>query len=128
MKNEAGLRLTGIRIVVRVPELDVKTSGGIVIPEMVHAKEERAQMTGVLIDGAPDAWECKELKGVKKGETVFFARYSGSGCEFHVKKVMYKVMNATDVIGVMEAEMDSQFRAAHTTVEAYGVEDAVGAA
>ena len=123
MKNEAGLRLTGIRVVVRPPLIEETTAGGIVLPKMTHEKEEKASLTAVLIDAAEEAWECKELKGVKAGDTVFFARYSGAGCEFHRNGVLYRVMNATDIIGVVEAEFDSQFRAAQTTREAFGLAD-----
>jgi co-chaperonin GroES (HSP10) len=125
MKNEAGLRLTGIRVLVRPPKIEEMTSGGIVLPQATKDKEERAATTGVLIDAAEDAWKCKELTGVKAGETVFFARYAGDAVSFLREGITYRVMNATDIVGVVEAEFDSQFRAAQTTVETFGLVDAV---
>jgi chaperonin GroES len=121
MKNEAGLVLTGIRVLVRPPALEEKSSGGIVLPQIVKEKEERAQTTGVLIDAAARAWECPELAGIERGDTVFFARYAGAGCEFTVAGVTYRVMNATDVIGKVEKAHDSQFKAAESSVQAFGV-------
>ncbi len=121
MKNEAGLVLTGIRVLVRPPKMDEKTAGGIVLPERVHQKEEKAQTTGTVIDAADKAWKCDEMAGIKVGDEVFFARYSGAGCEFTVDGTTYRVMNATDVIGRIEKRHDSRFQAAHSSAETFGV-------
>ncbi len=112
MKTEAGLILTGIRIVVRIAEMEEKTSGGIVLPKSTQEKEMKAQTSSILIDGGDDAWDVPEMKGIERGDRIFFARYAGAGCEYYRNGVMYRVMNATDVIGRVEADFDSQFKAA----------------
>lgn len=128
MANEAGLRLTGIRVVVRPPVLKEETSGGILLPQLTKEKEERAATTGVLIDAGPDAWQHPNLKGVEKGETVFFARYAGDAVYFLQKGVVYRVMNASDIVGVVEQEFDSQFQAAQSQMEVQGTADVLGTA
>lgn len=125
MKNEAGLRLTGLRVLVRPPVIKEETSGGILLPQITLEKQERAATTGVLIDAADEAWKCKEMAGVHKGDIVFFARYAGDNVSFLQKGVTYRVMNAVDIVGVVEAEFDEQFRAAYSTMETFGAVEAV---
>jgi co-chaperonin GroES (HSP10) len=127
VKNEAGLKLTGLRALVRLPKIERYSKGGIELPDSTYDKENQAQTTGVFIDAADAAWiECKELDGVKRGDTVFFARYSGAGCEFKIKEVPYRVMNGSDIIGVLEpgVQFDGQFKAAQTSMETFGLADA----
>ena len=123
MKNEAGLRLTGIRIMVRPPKMKEKTQGGIIIVDQTKEAEERASTTGVLIDAAEDAWKVKEMTGVKRGDIVFFARYAGDNVSFLRDGVTYRVMNATDVVGVVEAEFDARFQAAYSYSETFGTNE-----
>jgi co-chaperonin GroES (HSP10) len=122
LKNEAGLVLTGIRILVKPPKLEEKTAGGIVLASATKEKEEKAQTTGTLVDAAEEAWKCKEMGGIVVGDTLFFARYAGAGCEFTVDGTVYRVMNASDVIGKIEKRHDSQFQAAQSTAETFGVD------
>jgi len=121
VKNESGLRVTGPRVLVRPPVFDEKTSGGIVLPQLTKDKEERAATTGVLIDATEDAFKCPTMAGVKIGDTVFFARYAGDNVSFLQNGVTYRVMNAADIVGVVESEFDSQFRAAQSSAETFGV-------
>lgn len=124
MRNEVGLVLTGQRVLVRLPKIERTSKGGIALPDIVHDKESKAQLTGILVDVADDAKSAPELKGVTVGDVIFFARYAGAGFEWTTKDVPYRVMNAADVVGKFEADapgLDSQFRAALTSLEAFGV-------
>jgi len=121
MKNESGLNPTGIRVVVRLPALEKVSQGGIILPETVHEAEEKAQTSSILIAAGEDAWKCKEMAGIKTGDKVFFARYAGAGCEFKREGRIYRTMNATDVIGKVEADFDSQFQAALGTTDTFGI-------
>lgn len=120
MKNEAGLVLTGVRVLVKVPELE-KTVGSIVLASSTVEKEERAQTSSVLVDAAEDAWNAKEMKGLDVGDTVFFARYAGAGCEFKKNGVHYRVMNSSDIIGKLEEPLDATFKAAASSAESFGI-------
>jgi co-chaperonin GroES (HSP10) len=121
MKNEAGLVLTGVRVLVRIPELE-KTVGSIVLATSTVEKEERAQTSSVLVDAADEAWNAKEMKGLQIGDTIFFARYAGAGCEFKKNGVQFRVMNAADIIGKLEEPLDATFKAAATTAETFGID------
>ena len=123
MKNEIPIRLTGTRIMVRPPVVEETTKGGIVIPQITKEKEERASTTGVLVAAAAEAWKCKEMTGVKIGDNLFYARYSGDNVPFTYKGINYKVMNAPDVVGILDEEPDSQFQSAQSTTEVFGLAD-----
>ena len=125
MKNEAGLRVTGERILVRPPKLEEMTQGGIVIVKKTQEDEERAATTGVLIDASEDAWKVKEMSGIKIGDTIMYAKYAGDAVTLTKSGVLYRVMNARDVVGVVEAELDSKFKAARSTTETFGFADAM---
>lgn len=119
--NEAGLVLTGTRILIRPTKIEEKTSGGIVLASSIVEKEERAATTGELIDAAHDAWLVRAMRGVKRGDTIFHARYAGDNVTFLQAGVTYRVMNAEDVVGVVKKQFDSQFQAARSTTETFGI-------
>jgi co-chaperonin GroES (HSP10) len=112
MKNEAGLRLTGPRVLIRPGKVEEKTAGGIVLAQVTQDAEERAATTGVLVDATEEAMKVSTMHGVEVGDTLFFARYAGDNVHFKRDGVTYRVINAADVVGVVEAEFDSQFKAA----------------
>lgn len=117
MSDEVGLRLTGTRILVRPPKREEKSAGGIVLVSDTVEKEERAATTGILIAAADDAWKCKEMTGVKLGDNLFYARYAGDNVPFTKNGVAYKVMNGSDVVGILSENPDDPFRAAKTQRE-----------
>lgn len=125
--NEVGLELTGERILVRPPVVDETTRGGIIIPQMTLEKEERAATTGILIAAGPKAMDHPNMtivgRKIQFGDNLFFARYAGDNVPITKNGVIYKVMNAADVVGVLNGELDSQFQAAITSREAFGLAD-----
>jgi chaperonin GroES len=126
LRNEIGLELTGRRVLVRLPKIEEKTRGGIVVPSITKEREEKAQVVAILVDIADDARAVSEVKGLEPGDSVFYARYSGAGQDWTMNGVMYRVMNATDIIGRWQPGapgIDSAFRAAQTPVEVYGTAD-----
>jgi co-chaperonin GroES (HSP10) len=123
MKNEVGLLITGKRVCVRVPKIERMSKGGIALPDHTFDKESAAQLTGVVVDWGDEAAEQPEMKGIDRGDLVFFARYAGAGFEFKVKGVPYRMMNAGDILGKWERdapEVDSQFKAAEEFMQVYG--------
>jgi chaperonin GroES len=123
MKNDTGLTLTGDRILVLPPKVEETTKGGIVIVDATKEKEERAVTTGILVAVGPDAMAHRNMKGVKIGDNLFYARYAGDNVPLTKNGMKYRVMNAADVVGVLDSEPDSQFKAAQSTVEVYGLAD-----
>ena len=82
----------GERIVVKpLKEEEEKTEGGIYLPET--ASKEKPQKGKVIAVG-PD------FKGVKKGDTVIFAKYGGT--EIKVDNEDYLVLGVDDVLAIAE--------------------------
>lgn len=81
----------GERIVVKPLEQKEKTEGGIYLPET--ASKDKPQKGKVIAVG-PD------FKGVKKGDTVIFAKYGGTEIEFDEEE--YLVLGIDDVLAITE--------------------------
>ncbi|MDR1007141.1 MAG: co-chaperone GroES [Campylobacteraceae bacterium] len=83
----------GQRILVERVEEQTTTASGIIIPD--NAKEKPLHGTVKAISD-----EVKEKKLVGVGDTVVFAKYSGS--EITLDKKTYLVMNVEDVLGILK--------------------------
>lgn len=81
----------GERIVVKPEKQEEKTEGGIYLPET--ATKDKPQKGEVIAVG-PD------FKGVKKGDTVIFAKYGGT--EVKLGDEEYLVLGEDDVLAVLE--------------------------
>jgi chaperonin GroES len=87
------------RILVKQCEAEEKTAGGIVLPDTAKEKPQRGKViaTGpgkLLKDGKRAAME------VKKGDEVFYGKYSGTEVEVSGEK--YVILRETDVLGIVE--------------------------
>lgn len=80
----------GTRVLVERVEEETKTSSGIIIPD--NAKEK--PLTGKVIAVSDDE---EVTKKVKVGDTVVFAKYSGTEIKIDGKE--YLVMNVDDILG-----------------------------
>jgi len=81
----------GERIVVKPLEQKEKTEGGIYLPET--ASKDKPQKGKVIAVG-PD------FEGVKKGDTVIFAKYGGT--EIEIDEEEYLVLGVDDVLAIAE--------------------------
>jgi len=79
-------------VLVKVKKQEKKTKGGIVLPDT--ADDEKPQ-EGEVIEVGDD----KKI-GVKKGQTIIFAKYSGS--EIKLEEEEYLIIKAEDVLAVVE--------------------------
>jgi co-chaperonin GroES (HSP10) len=61
-------------VMVKMPKVETKTAGGIIIPEDTRKKDERAAMNGQLMAFGPS---CKGFMATSLGKTVYFGRYAG---------------------------------------------------
>lgn len=82
----------GQRVLVQRVEEDQKTASGIIIPD--NAKEK--PLTGSV---KAVSKEVSEEGEVKEGDTVVFAKYSGT--EIKLDGEEYLVMNIDDILGVL---------------------------
>jgi chaperonin GroES len=83
----------GQRILVERVEEQTTTASGIIIPD--NAKEKPLHGT---VQAVSD--EVTEKKLVSVGDTVVFAKYSGT--EITLDKKTYLVMNVEDVLGILK--------------------------
>ncbi len=81
----------GERIVVRPLKQEEKTEGGIYLPDT--ASKDKPQQGEVIAVG-PD------FKGVKKGDKVIFAKYSGA--EIKIEEEEYLILGVDDVLAIAE--------------------------
>ena len=79
----------GDRVLVERVEQKNTTSSGIIIPD--SAKEKPLNATVVAVS--------KEVEDIAVGDTVVFAKYSGSEITIDAKE--YLVMNIDDLLGIL---------------------------
>lgn len=95
------LKAVAFRVMVEVKEVEEKSKGGIVLA--VDKKMERNAYTeGVIIDIGPDAWAAfktkEEFAGLKIGDRVFYAKYSGKWIQDPDSGKEYLVLNDEDIV------------------------------
>ena len=86
------IRPLGNRIAVKAKKQEEKTEGGIYLP--ATASKDKPQQGEVIAVG-PD------FKGVKKGDTVIFAKYGGTEVKLDGDEE-YLVLGEDDVLAVLE--------------------------
>ena len=79
------------KILIKRPEEFSETDGGIIIPETSREKA----MNGEVISVGDD------VKHVKKGQTIMFAKYAGTDITFDDAN-QYLIISELDVLGVMK--------------------------
>ena len=87
------------RILVKQSDAEVKTAGGIVLPDTAQEKPQRGKVitTGpgkVLENGNRSAVE------VKKGDEVYYGKYAGT--EIEVDGEQYVIIRENDILGIIE--------------------------
>ncbi|OFV89335.1 MAG: co-chaperone GroES [Acidobacteria bacterium RBG_16_68_9] len=86
------------RIIVKRIEEEVKTKGGIIIPDTAKEKPQE----GVVVSVGPGRREDGKVIAVdlKKGDRILFGKYSGS--EIKLDGEEHLIMREEDVLGVIE--------------------------
>ena len=87
------------RIIVKRVEEDEKSKGGIIIPDTAKEKPQQGKVIAVGPGRKADG-KVVELD-VKAGDTVLFAKYSGT--EIKVDGVDHLILREDDVLGVVES-------------------------
>jgi len=90
------------RVVVRRVEEDMKTAGGIIIPDTAKEKP----MQGEIIAAGPGA---RDDNGklvpldVKKGDRVLFGKWSGTEVKIDGEDLL--IMKESDILGIIEGKV-----------------------
>ncbi|CAG0945566.1 10 kDa chaperonin [Anaerolineae bacterium] len=94
------LRPLADRVIVEPLDQEEKTAGGILLPETAKEKPQE----GKVVAAGPGKWDedgKKRLEmDVAVGDTVVFAKYSGSEIKLDDKK--YLIMSEKDILAVLE--------------------------
>ena len=76
--NQSGQRPIEYKIIVKVPEIEEKTAGGIILPGQLKDKLEYSQGKGILVACGGKAFsDFPEEDKPKVGDTVSFRSFSG---------------------------------------------------
>ena len=95
MTNESGIYPVDIKVLVKMPEVEKKTEGGIIIPEDAREKKKYDQREGILVAVSPDAFE-DWLDPPRVGDHVLYDRYSGSTVEGD-DGALYRLINDVEI-------------------------------
>ena len=89
----------GDRIVIKVVEETEQTSGGIFIPDSAKDKPQRGEVVAVGLGKMNEKGE-REPMDVKVGDTILYAKYSGT--DVKVDGVEYKILSIKDALAIVE--------------------------
>lgn len=97
-------KVTGYRILIAMPMVKEKTSGGIIQPEELLRREHTAAIVGNVIDMGPDCYldYVKFPNGpyCKRGDWVIFRSYSGT--RIKIKNQEFRLINDDCIEAVVE--------------------------
>jgi len=93
------------RILVRRIESQEKTKGGIIIPDTAKEKPQEGEVVAVGGGARNDAGEVQVLD-VKAGDRILFGKWSGTEIKINGEDLL--IMKESDVLGVIEAEVEQQ--------------------
>jgi len=93
------------RILVRRIESQEKTKGGIIIPDTAKEKPQEGEVVAVGGGARNDAGEVQALD-VKAGDRILFGKWSGTEIKINGEDLL--IMKESDVLGVIEAEVEQQ--------------------
>jgi len=87
------------RVIVKQSEAEEVTAGGIVLPDSAQEKPQQGKVVstgpGKLLDSGERGALC-----VKKGDEVFYGKYSGNEVEIDEDK--YVILRETDILAILE--------------------------
>jgi chaperonin GroES len=87
------------RVVVKRLEEEMKTAGGIIIPDTAAEKPQQGKVIAVGAGARGDDNELIPLD-VKAGDTVLFGKWSGTEVKIDGEDVL--IMKESDIMGVLE--------------------------
>jgi len=93
------IRPLGDRVVVEPQSADVKTAGGILLPDSAKEKPLMGKIIAVGKGRTLDNGQVVELS-VKKGDVVAYGMYSGSEVTVDGKEL--KILSENEILGVIE--------------------------
>jgi chaperonin GroES len=102
-------RPLGDRVVVKRVQEDVKTAGGIIIPDTAQEKPQEGEVVAVG-PGARDEKGERIAPEVKVGDRILFGKWSGTEVKVDGQDLL--IMKESDIMGVLEGAKNSTKKAA----------------
>jgi chaperonin GroES len=87
------------RVVVRRIEADVKTAGGIIIPDTAKEKPQEGEVIAVGPGGRDESGKLIPID-LKVGDRVLFGKWSGTEVKIDGKDLL--IMKESDIMGVLD--------------------------
>ena len=87
------------RVVVRRIEEDVKTAGGIIIPDTAKEKPQQGEVIAVGPGARNEKGELVTLD-VKTGDRILFGKWSGTEVKIDGEELL--IMKESDILGILE--------------------------
>ncbi len=87
------------RVVVRRVDAELKTAGGIIIPDTVQEKPQQGEIVAVGPGARNEKGEIVALD-VKAGDRVLFGKWSGTEVKIDGEDLL--IMKESDIMGVLE--------------------------
>jgi len=107
MSNKSGITPLGFKVLIRIQEMEEKTEGGIIIPDIIKEKEDAASQVATIVDYGSAAFTIgvgdlpKEWDVVPKvGAKVILNRYAGITIEGKDKKE-YRLINDKEILAIL---------------------------
>ena len=102
-------RPLGDRVVVKRVQEDVKTAGGIIIPDTVQEKPQEGEIIAVGPGGRDEKGD-RIAPEVKTGDRILFGKWSGTEVKIDGQDML--IMKESDIMGVLEGAKSSSKKAA----------------
>jgi chaperonin GroES len=87
------------RVVVRRLEAELKTAGGIIIPETAQEKPQQGEVVAAGPGARNDKGELAPMD-VKAGDRVLFGKWSGTEVKIDGEDLL--IMKESDIMGILE--------------------------
>ena len=87
------------RVVVRRLEAELKSAGGIIIPDTAQEKPQQGEIVAVGPGARNDKGEIAPLD-VKAGDRVLFGKWSGTEVKIDGQEIL--IMKESDIMGVLD--------------------------
>lgn len=87
------------RALIKVPELNEKTAGGLILPAEYRDKHSMAQLEAEVIAVAEFFFQDYKTKP-KVGDTVLITKYAG--LIYHIDGEEYRIVEPRDILGIKQ--------------------------
>ena len=98
-------RPLGDRVLVKRVEEEERTKGGIIIPDTAKEKPQEGEVVAVGPGARNEQGQVIALD-VKTGDRILFGKWSGT--EIKIDGHDYLIMNESDVMGVIEVQVEQK--------------------